>query len=57
VFVEMLGQFGRPEEFEFDEATHEQLRREVERWRENAIELAQGRERRLDSDLDLGPEL
>jgi hypothetical protein len=45
------------EEFGLDQSTYEQLRREVERWRGHAIELAQRREPRQDSGLDLGPEL
>ncbi len=45
VFAEMLGQFGRlrRDEFELDDAEYEQLRRTVERWREQATELALGR--------------
>jgi hypothetical protein len=59
MFAEMLGQFGRlrSEEFGLDQSTYEQLVREVERWREHAIELAQRREPGRDSGLDLGPEL
>ena len=51
MFAEMLGRYDRLRsgEFGLDEATYAQLSREVERWRERAIELAQRRE--------LGPEL
>jgi hypothetical protein len=42
VFVDMLHQFGRlrREEFELDNAGYEQLRGTVERWHDQAIELA-----------------
>jgi hypothetical protein len=42
VFADMLGQFGRlrREEFDLDDAQYEQLRQTVERWREQALELA-----------------
>jgi len=44
VFAEMLSQFGRlrSDEFELDDAEYEQLRRTVERWHEQATELALG---------------
>jgi Nucleotidyl transferase AbiEii toxin, Type IV TA system len=42
VFADMLSQFNRlrREEFELDDAGYDQLRRAVERWHEQAIELA-----------------
>jgi hypothetical protein len=45
VFADMLSQFVRlrRDEFELDDAGYEQLRRTVERWRTQAIELAQRR--------------
>jgi hypothetical protein len=54
VFAEMLGRFGRlrRDEFELDDARYERLAREVDRWRERALELARGRERGSDLGLD-----
>jgi hypothetical protein len=59
IFAEMLGAFGRlrREEFELDDAGYEQLKIQVDNWRDIALELA----RRLDignsRDVDFGPEL
>jgi hypothetical protein len=52
VFADMLNQFGRlrRDEFELDDAGYEQLRRTVERWHEQAIELA-----RRQNPEELGP--
>lgn len=54
-FAEMLGRFGRlrRDEFELDDARYEQLAREVQRWRERALELAREPERGSDLGLDL----
>ena len=51
----MLGRFGRlrRDEFELDDARYEQLAREVQRWRERALELAREPERGSDLGLDL----
>ena len=59
MFAEMLAEFRRlrREEFELDDARYEQLSREVERWRERAIELAHRRELRQDRGRDLGRDL
>ena len=55
MFAEMLGRFGRlrRDEFDLDDARHEQLGREVARWREQAVELARGRDRDSELGLDL----
>jgi len=49
ILADMLGRFGRLRrpEFDIDDAGYQQLSREVERWRERALDLAQqpGRER------------
>jgi hypothetical protein len=54
VFAEMLGRFGRlrRDEFELDDARYKRLAREVDRWRERALELARGREQGSDLGLD-----
>lgn len=59
IFAEMLGRFGRlrREEFELDDAQYEQLRGQVARWRERALELARRRELRQDRGPELGREL
>lgn len=59
LFAEMLAEFRRlrRDEFELDDASFEQLERDVDRWRERAIELGQDLEPRREQGLDLGPEL
>ena len=59
IFADMLAQFGRlrRDEFELDDARYEQLGRDVETWRERALELARQHERRPDRGLDQGREL
>lgn len=58
VLAEMLGRFGRlrRDEFGFDDARYEQLRRDVERWRARALELAREREIERGRGRDLGLE-
>jgi hypothetical protein len=63
VLADMLGRFGRlrRDEFAIDDAGYERLGRDVERWRERALDLAQrqtrapdeGRDRGLQHGLDL----
>ena len=59
MFAEMLAGFRRlrREEFELDDARFEQLGRDVQRWRERAIELAHQRELERNRGRDLGREL
>jgi hypothetical protein len=59
VFAQMLGRFGRlrRDEFELDDTRYGQLRADVERWRERALELARGAELRHDRDPDLGRDI
>ena len=59
IFADMLAQFGRlrRDEFELDDARYEQLGRDVETWRERALELARQHERRPARGLDQGREL
>lgn len=60
LFVEMLGRFGRlrREEFEIDDLSYDQLGRELDGWRQHAIELSHQREhprgREQGRGLDLG---
>lgn len=58
MFAEMLGRFGRlrSEEFGLDDARYEELRREVQGWRERALELARRRELQQERGPDLGRE-
>jgi hypothetical protein len=58
VFADMLARFGRlrRDEFDLDDVRYEQLRGDVERWREHALEIARGREIERDRGRDLGPE-
>lgn len=58
MFAEMLAGFRRlrREEFELDDAGYEQLGRDVERWRERAMEFARRRELERDRGRDLGHE-
>jgi hypothetical protein len=59
MFAEMFGQFRRLRraEFELDETRYEQLGREIGRWQEHTIELAQRQELRRDRGLERGPDL
>ncbi len=56
ILAEMLGRFDRlrRDEFGLDDRRYEQLRREVERWRARALELAREREMERGHGRDLG---
>ncbi len=58
VLADMLGRFGRlrRREFDVDNATYQQLSREVESWRGLALDLAQHRSPHRDPGRDRGPE-
>lgn len=59
IFAEMLGAFGRlrREEFELDDTGYEELTRQVDRWRDSALEIATRPEIDNSRDIDFGPEL
>jgi hypothetical protein len=58
ILADMLGRFRRlrRQEFDIDDAGYQQLSREVESWRERALDLARQRERGRDPGRDRGPE-
>ncbi|MGH3004716.1 MAG: nucleotidyl transferase AbiEii/AbiGii toxin family protein [Gaiellaceae bacterium] len=58
IFADMLGRFPRlaRREFDLDDAGYQRLSREVERWRERALDLARHQSRDRDRERNRGPE-